>query len=223
MVIVLEEISKIHIAIEKELVEYLGLWFDPSNMHNATKAQEGRKILLDLEGDKIKVRIGKARGSCKTIMNIYNTYLTPWFGRVLDKNEIEVMRILFESLHEFDGVMIETMEKLAAWLGPKATETLEMVDDDMNDKANDLIRSARREVLPIRQRISVSLSEIYKLQEDFIGKSGSFRYDLIKRVKPGQFSGSIYIKANFLLIVSYNPLFLKHQNKCLSTHKIQNS
>jgi hypothetical protein len=57
LVVVLEEISKIHNAIDKEIGKYLGLWFDPAN----PQVQKGRDVLVDPEGQRIKARIAKAR------------------------------------------------------------------------------------------------------------------------------------------------------------------
>jgi hypothetical protein len=169
LVIVLEEISKMHTAVDEEIGKYLGLWFDPAN----TQLQKGRETLIDLEGDKIKARVGKARGSCETIKNIYDRYLNPWFQRVLSFSENEMMLELFKALGQYDDVMMEATEKLAEWLGPKATETLDRVDSDDWQGANELIRSARKEILPVRQKVSGALSELYRLQAEFVEISGA--------------------------------------------------
>src|SRR5947209_20586941 len=67
---VLEELSKIYIAIEAELVRYLSLSFDPAQDVNAERA-----VLLTLEGGQVQARMSEARGHCHKIANIYRAYL----------------------------------------------------------------------------------------------------------------------------------------------------
>ena len=156
LIIVLEEISKIHELIEVELTKYLGLWFDPENIQSV---KEKRVILLEFEGDKVKSRVETARGSCKLIQTIHNRYLNPWFQRVLTFDEEQpMMRSLFKSLDEYDGAMIDAIENLAKWLSSKAKITLDLVDDNKIDDANEFIKLARKEIISTRQR----LSEAYK-------------------------------------------------------------
>lgn len=168
LVITLEEISKIHGAIEAEITKYLGLWFDPGSGESIVQQ---RAVLIDLEGEKIKARIGKARGSCAKIQNIYNHYLNPWFQRVLNSSEVQIMQELFRSLDEYDGVMINAADELANWLGQKATQTLDMIESRNFEGANQVIQAARKEILPIRRKISDAMRELYDLQAEFIEAS----------------------------------------------------
>lgn len=169
LVIALEEISKMHSAIDEEIGDYLGLWFDSAN----TQAPRGRQALLDLEGDKVRATVSKADGSCKTIWNIYTRYLNPWFGRLLNKREQEMMHDLFSEFREIDSDMVDATDELAAWLGPKAGETLSKLDSNDWQGANELILSARKEILPVRLKLSDTVNKLYKLQAEFIEMSGA--------------------------------------------------
>jgi hypothetical protein len=166
LVIVLEELSKIYTAIESELVEYLSLYFD------ADSAQTERAVLLRLEGGEIASRASAASGHCHKIKNIYDRFLDPWFQKVLSRGEIDNVQKLFELLGDFDRSVVMDLDLVARWLTQEATATLNLVNAKKYDYANDRICAARKEVLPVRQAISNAMSELRKLQAEFIGSSG---------------------------------------------------
>jgi hypothetical protein len=171
LVAALEEVSKIYTAIESELSRYLAISFD------ATEAAEDRKQeragLIELEGGEIKARMGKARGHCKKILNIYHQFLSPWFHNVLYPHEADMMRDLFLSLDEFDGQMLNAVDQLADWLADEAQATLDLVDEGKFEEANQRVRRARKQIFPQRRAISDAMRTLLDLQAEFIGVSGA--------------------------------------------------
>ena len=166
LVVVLEELSKIYIAIESELVDYLSLYFEDEGV----KAE--RVALLRLEGGQISTRIDEARGHCHKIANIYHRFLDPWFQRILSRGELDTLRNLFDLLASSDECMVRELDKVAIWLGQQASITLNFVNAKKYSEANNQVCEARKEILPVRQAISKAMSELRRLQADFIGVSG---------------------------------------------------
>jgi hypothetical protein len=180
LVTALEEISKIHTDVEKELVAYLSLYFDSADTadrQGRARIAEQRTVLVNLEGDKVRVRMAEAKGSCRKIWNIYERYLNPWFKKALsgDKDSQDKLEDLFVNMHDLDGDMMKAIDALAGWIGYKATETLNKVDDGEKyfDAANKIIRDARNEIMALRKKTSDGLSKIQDLKSEMIGISGA--------------------------------------------------
>jgi hypothetical protein len=167
LVTVLEELSKIYLAIDTELVRYLSLTFDPSG-----GLAEERAVLLTLEGGLVETRIGEARGHCQKIANIYTLYLDPWFHNILSPDEAEAIGDLFNQLSISDVGMVASLNAVGKWLTSVASNTLDLVDAKKYDEANAEIKAARRDVLPSRLAITKVLSDLRQLQAEFIGVSG---------------------------------------------------
>jgi hypothetical protein len=170
LVTVLEEISKIYTAMEGELTTYFALFFDESDPKQLAKE---RANLARLEGGEIQARMGEARGRCTKITNIYERYLTPWFGRVLNPDEAEQLRALFREMAEFDAHMIDGITDLGQWLTTEAAQTSDLVEDEEYAEANARVRSAVRQIRPLRERIAESMMQIRRLESEFIEISGA--------------------------------------------------
>ena len=63
--------------------------------------------------------------------------------------------------------------ELTRWLSREAEATLDLVDAGQLDEANRRIRAARKEVQGIREAIVRAMSELLKLQGEFIAVSGT--------------------------------------------------
>src|SRR5271157_683075 len=116
---VLDEISKIYLAFEQELVRYLSLTLDPDELPHE------KNVLIDLEGGNIVARMGEARGHCSKIYNIYKRYLSPWFQRLfasseLSNEELSNMDSLFMDLSSTDGRMLDLVDQVSGWLSQEA-------------------------------------------------------------------------------------------------------
>lgn len=162
---VLGELVKTFEAIDIELVNYLGIWFDPTNP--AQRATERRK-LLEFTGDRVKVRMNQARGHCHKIANIYETYLDKWFKRVLNANEYYSMDSLFEKLGSSDDSLIYRINRLSDWLKNNANEILNLLDENNYALANEKIRKDRLEVDPQREKLAKIIDKMQKLQAKFV-------------------------------------------------------
>jgi hypothetical protein len=168
LAIVLQEISKIYLAIEVELVRYLSLHFDP-----ADNLAEERMVLLTLESGQLNMRVNEARGHCHKIANIYYKYLDRWFQRVLSSSESAMMADVFSELSNLDAGFMIVLDQLTNWLSQNASDSLNLVDTGKIDDANDSIKKARKEILPARQAISKAMSALMQLQADFIAAAGT--------------------------------------------------
>jgi hypothetical protein len=168
LVVVLLEISKIYGAIEAELVKFLSLAFAPGD-----DPGDERKILLTLEGGEISTRINEARGHCHKITNIYNRFLNPWFGRVLQPSEQGMLRDLFDRFGTADLSMVDDLQKVAAWLSNEATATLDLVDQGKLDEANKRVRAARIELRGVRQALAKAVGDLRLLEAEFIQAAGT--------------------------------------------------
>jgi hypothetical protein len=166
LVIVLEEISKIYIALDKELARYLSLSLD-TNM-SAGDLDEVRTILLDIVGGSIQVKVSEARGHCTKIENIYESHLNGWFNKVLAYDEYQKISRLFLKLNEFDGIMVKAMEGAAEWVIEQADTTLDYIDNDKLDKANNVIKNSRQELSEYRLRMTKAMVQLRTLQSEFI-------------------------------------------------------
>jgi hypothetical protein len=168
LVAVLGELSKIYGACDAELLRFLSLAFDP-----AGGIAEERATLLTLEGGQLWTRTSEARGHCHKIWNIYDRYLHRWFNKVLNPSEATSMENLFKGLTYADSQMELAIRELTNWLTAKAGETLNLVDAGRYDEANQLVKAARKEILPTRQAISKAMSSLLQLQAEFIAASGT--------------------------------------------------
>jgi hypothetical protein len=174
---VLEEIAKVYEAILSELSKYLSIAFYPGQPPDKQALQ--RQELVELENSAtIVIRIGDAKGSCEKIMNIYDTFLSPWFSGVLSPAETEMMHSLFRDLDKFDGIMLDAITGFANRLSQQATETLNLIDDERVEEATKLVEArqqilrARKDVAPQRQEMLSAIQRLYDLQAEFIAVSG---------------------------------------------------
>jgi hypothetical protein len=134
---VLDELSKILDFVERETVRYLEIIFlpDKSNFISC------RSALLSLESGYVTIKGYEARGHCHKIMNIYEKYLDRWFSKVLDAQEAQEIKRLFERMNSADGDMIEGIKEITRWLKDESEAILQMVDTDQLDTANERIKA----------------------------------------------------------------------------------
>lgn len=168
LVTVLGELSKIYGTCDAELLRYLSLSFDP-----AGAVTQERQVLLSLEGGQIRTRTGEARGHCHKIWNIYSRHLERWFHDVLNPDEARKMKELFEGLSYADSQMGMAIDQLVSWLTQQAEDTLDLVDEQKWDEANQLIKLARKQILPARKAIAKAQADLLNLQAEFITLSGT--------------------------------------------------
>jgi hypothetical protein len=143
------------------------------SFHPAGKNAEERAVLLTLESGQLLTRTAEARGHCHKIWNIYRRDLQRWFSSVLAPDEAKRMEELFQRLGYADSQMEMAIGQLTHWLTDEAQKTLNLVDAGDQDEANQRIKAARKEVLPVRQAISRAMNGMLQLQAEFIQMSGT--------------------------------------------------
>jgi hypothetical protein len=165
---VLDELYKMVCALDEEIVRYLSLYF-------ATEESiiRGRAVLLGMEVGQSRIRINEARGHCHKIANIYEKYIRRWFQDVLQKEEANKLKDVFENLSSADSLMIRAMESVTDWLVQEAEQTLNQVDNDDLTAANKRIRNARCNVKHTRVDLTEAMSILRGLQADLIVQSGT--------------------------------------------------
>jgi hypothetical protein len=163
----LGEISKIYQTFEEEITRYLSVTLEPDEL------AEEKRILLDLESGKIVARMGSARGHCGKIYNIFNRYLSPWFKRVLNSDEVSMMEQLFAQMSLTDSLMLDVIDEVSRWLSQEAEATLNLVEQGDLVAAQSRVSEARRQILPARRAISGAMRRIYDIEASFIESSGA--------------------------------------------------
>lgn len=167
---VIEEIYKTYCALDSELTNYLGVWFD---LNDPTSNANNRRILIGLEGGNIRVRMAQSRGHCSKIKPIYDRYLNPWFAKALDAQEFNDIENLFTHLTTGDSEIIYTIDKLAEWLETRANLILDIVGQGRYQDANYEIERDRLMALPYRKDISEALRILYQVQAEIIELTGA--------------------------------------------------
>jgi hypothetical protein len=164
---VLGELGLILEFVEKETVRYLEIYFleDKSNFIQC------RSALLSLESGYVTIKGYEARGHCHKIANIFEKYLDRWFSKVLDVNEAQQIKWLFEKMNSADGDMIEGIKEITRWLKDESEAVLLLVDEEKLSEANEKIKSARLPIQQTRRDIVEALAELKLLQASFIVSS----------------------------------------------------
>lgn len=164
---VLGELSLILEFVEKETVRYLEIIFLPDKSNFI----QCRSALLSLESGYVTIKGYEARGHCHKITNIYEKYLDRWFSKVLDAQEAQDIKFLFDRMNSADIDMIEGIKEITIWLKDESAAILQMVDADQLDTANQQIKSARLAVQHTRRDIVGALAQLKLLQASFIVSS----------------------------------------------------
>jgi hypothetical protein len=162
----LEEVKKIYQAFDQELTRYLALTLEPEEM------AEDRQTLLELEGGQTAARMSAARGHCHRIGNIYQRFLNPWFQRVLEAEENNLMSRLFSDLASIDGLMLDMIDQMAGWIKEEARKTLTLVNNGDIQAAQKRIVDAHRQTIRQRRAISELMRRIYEIEADFVEAAG---------------------------------------------------
>jgi len=166
---VLGELSQILDFVEKETVHYLEIHFLPDKSNFI----QCRSALLSLESGYASVKGYEARGRCHKITNIFDKYLDRWFSKVLDVQEAQQIKGVFNDLNSLDDHMIEGIDEITLWLQDESQIILDMLDTDQLDAANQRIKDARTDIQQTRRDIVQSLAQMKLLQASFIASSES--------------------------------------------------
>lgn len=162
---VLGKITDSFEAINTELKNYLGLWFDVNNPNQLAKE---RRKLLDLEDGSAGARIEEKRIHCHEIRQIYDDYLDTWFKKTFDKTEYEQIKQLFQYLSNADYKYFDISRDLGDWLKIRARRILDMYDQKNYAGANEEILNDRKEISADRDKLVEIIKALYKAQGEFV-------------------------------------------------------
>jgi hypothetical protein len=122
--VVLLEIRKTCEAIANSINEIDQLSFEKADLDDTH--HQIRKIV---QGP-LKIDLQIAKGNCGRIDHIYRTYLCGWFSQVLDTQEADALRFIFNDLGSMDGHVLHLAEQMYF-------ETLDLarrIDDNLTNK-----------------------------------------------------------------------------------------
>lgn len=162
LAVVLDEISKLYQLMDSELTRYLSLSLAPE--HSADE----RAVLLSLDGGQITTRASEARGHCHKIATIYSHDLRSWFGSRLPPAEMSQVDHAFGVLGSSDTDMTYVIHQLSQWLSDKATTTLDRLDAGDLAGAKALVKNARLDALPMRQKLARTISSMRDMQAELL-------------------------------------------------------
>jgi hypothetical protein len=164
---VLGELSLLLEFIEEETVRFLEIIFLPDKSNFIAC----RSVLLSLESGYVTVKDYEARGHCHKIKNSYEKYLDRWFSKVLDPNDAQQMKALFERMDSADGDMIDGIKEITHWLKDEAQDILNLVDTDQLDAASRRIKNAHLAIQQTHRDVVEALAQMKLLQASFIVSS----------------------------------------------------
>jgi len=170
---VLEELSKVYTVLDSGITDYLSVWFDPGDPKTIA---EYRRVLIGLEGGRVRAQAAAARGHCSRISSIYERLLSPWFGRVLDPVEQNDVENLFMGLRGADDDMLDDIDELSNWVEGRASGILEYVSHGNYAAANQEIEDDRRATRDDRRRLASSIDQLFSLQAQFINESNALGF-----------------------------------------------
>ena len=160
----LDEIAKFFEATQSEISDYQSLEFSDSNTRQGNK-----KLLYDLEGGMLRVRIEAARGHCSKIKLIYENYLDKWFREVFgNSSEYNTIHTLFLELSVYDVNMFAATDELQKFIKNEAVAVLNFVEQKDYTAADEQIIASRATLSPIRQSISELLTNLLILKNKFM-------------------------------------------------------
>lgn len=162
LAVVLDEISKLYQLIDSELTRYLSLSVAPEH------AVAERAVLLSLDGGQITARASEARGHCHKIASMYSRDLRTWFLGKLPPAEMSQVDHAFGVLGSSDADMTYVIHQLSQWLSDKATATLTLLDTGDLAGAKALVKKARLDALPMRQKLAHTISTMRDIQAELL-------------------------------------------------------
>lgn len=163
LAVVLEELLKIYLSFESEVVSYLS-----TSVSSEDEVKAAKSALFALEAGALRARMSIARGRCSKITNIYENNLNPWFQRALGKGENEEVRRLFRELSDIDSFMIDVINDVADWLAAESEQVLTLLLNKDFEGVERRLADARRQLLPSRRAISGAINQIQELEAYFI-------------------------------------------------------
>src|ERR1700740_239535 len=147
LALVVMEVSKIYAAIDAELVKFLTLNFTETN-----DMREEMKVLYNLQGPAISIRVNEARGHCHKISRIYESYMNKWLSKLLVKEDINEGWEIFYRIDTADSEMVRAIDELENWMTEKTDKVVDFIHHNNITAASEVISNAYYEVAPVRKQ-----------------------------------------------------------------------
>lgn len=157
----IEEVVKTWQVVDAAFKQVFLLFNPDGDLHDALPD------LLDVEATQLRATVQEGRGHCHRIGEIYWVDLKDWGSTVLAAEEQQTLERVFDRLGNADLDVFRVMEELAAETGGVASQIVALVMAGQQDEARQLAKGLYEIVTPLRQQITVSLSELKQFQSQF--------------------------------------------------------
>ena len=157
----IEEIVKTWQVVDTAFKQVFVLFKPNGDLHDALPG------LLDVEAAQLRAIVQEGRGHCHHIGEIYWVDLKDWGSTVLAAEEQQTLDRVFDRLGNADLDVFRVMEELAAETGSVASQIVVLVMNGQQDEARKIAKGLYEIVTPLRQQITVSLSELKQFQSQF--------------------------------------------------------
>jgi hypothetical protein len=127
-----------------------------------------RRALDRIESGQLFEEVIRAKGSCGKIGNIYDQHLQAWFKEILVPTDQDRLREDFNTLRDSDRWAIDAMEHLIEDAKPLAREIRVLFDNGKEAEAHRAVKAFLQEFLPIRDKLSATISHMLALEAKFI-------------------------------------------------------
>jgi len=164
---VLKKISKGYITLAENLRIFTTLTFD-----SEPQTTESKEFLFEAKFGYLTDESGDARASCSRIMNIYNTYLSGWFFRLLKSDEANRLETLFRvKFSPFDKEFVLAVDRTNEFLTNSGELIYPLVVEGDLQQAQQKVKEFSNDLdLPLtdlRNELKIFLS----MEADFLEKS----------------------------------------------------
>jgi hypothetical protein len=166
----LDQMSLIYHELDRAILKYVALDFDPPvDTEDKRRLRKSKTLLRELAAGRTKTELSTLRGHCDEITTIYRRALKPWFEAVLDAPDVAALDTLFMTfVANFDNSILEAVTELAGWVTGRAQETLVLVRQERYLEANQSILAAEKESLEPREKAQEGVNLLGQLRATFI-------------------------------------------------------
>jgi len=158
----LNEIAKTLQVVDNAASEFLSLGIDTDAL------EKNSKLLLEIEGGKLKAEVERGRGHCHVIHDIYWKYLDKWFKKTFKKAEYSAVQKVFVRLGDADSDLFQQLEEVASKLEKEAGEVLKLVQNNEKANAKTRVLAAIAPLRPLRKTVARTMQTLYSLQGRFV-------------------------------------------------------
>jgi hypothetical protein len=162
----LEEVAKTLQVVDGAASSYLSLGIDQGAL------EKNSKLLLEIEGGKLRTDVENGRGHCHRIWQIYETFLNKWFSKALAPAEQQSMETVFVKLGNADDDLFVHLAKVAGTLQQEAKDVLDLVVNGDAAGARKRVLESLPALRPLRKTMAGTMQTLYGLKNEFADIAG---------------------------------------------------